>query len=127
MKRFQRIEFEHNGESFYVEASQVMGLIDVVEEHITLGEIVLDQSRRRTVRFGKLAQAYAAALRYAGAKVTDEEVYVSLMPNGDDPTSMQRRSTEVITALLQLMVPPDEALEGKDLGKGDQAPGGVEG
>lgn len=123
MKRFQPIEFEHNGETFKVEANQVMGLIDAVEEHITLGEIVQDQSRRRTVRFGKLAQAYASALRYAGARVTDEEVYASLMPNGQDPTAMQRRSTEVITALLQVMVPPDEALEGKDLGKGDQPQG----
>ena len=117
--RFQNIILDHKDVEYVVDASKVMGLIDTVEEHITLGEIVQDQSARKTLRFGKLSQAYAAALRYAGAKVTDEEIYLSLLPQGkgpEDADAMRRRSVEIVTALLQLMIPPDEATKGKDLG-----------
>jgi len=119
MGRFQPLHFEHGGVEYTVEPNRVMGLIDTVEEHITLGEIVQDQSKRQTLRFGKLSQAYAAALRYAGAKVTDEEIYVSLLPQGNtaaDAAAMQKRSVEIVSALLQLMIPPAEAVQGKDLG-----------
>lgn len=118
MRRFQPIILEHEGEEYTVEPNRVMGLIDTVEEHITLGEIVEDQSRRKTIRFGKLSQAYASALRYAGAKVTDEEVYLSLMPQSGPggADAMKARSVEIVTALLQLMVPPEEAIKDRDLG-----------
>lgn len=121
MRRFQTITLTHNDQDLVIEPNRVMGLIDVVEEHVTLGEIVTDQSKRGTIRFGKLSQAYAAALRYGGAKVTDEEVYISLMPSGDHGAlTMQQRATEIVSALLQLMVPPAEAIEGKDQGGGKE-------
>lgn len=120
MRRFDTITLEHEGQDYVVEPRQVMGLIDAVEEHVTLGEIVTDQSKRGTIRFGKLSQAYASALRYAGAKVTDEEIYISLMPTGQDPQAMQRRSTEIVTALLQLMVPPEDVVKDKDQSSGNE-------
>lgn len=103
MSRFKRVILEFNGKQYTVVPEKVLGLIDVIEDHITLAEIHQDGMVRKTMRFGKLAAAYAAALNYAGADVSAEDVYFAMF-NVDD--QMETKSLNMIIALLTIMTPP---------------------
>ena len=50
----------------------------------------------------KLARAYGAALRYAGAKVSDEEVYEGLFK----PGQLLNEVHNAIVVLMAIMMPP---------------------
>lgn len=80
-----------------------MGAIARIEDVLTLKEIHDAASMRGTVKLARVASAYGAVLRYAGAKVTDEEIY-SGMFGGEG--AGQQRITESLTTLLAMMIPP---------------------
>lgn len=95
---FEEVGLSWNGQEHTVPADKVMGLIDAVEEHITIDELLGSGIRRV-----KLARAFAAALRYAGAtKVSVDDIYTALFGDGALKTT-----TETINLLLTLMVPPE--------------------
>ena len=62
--------------------------------------------------------AYATALRHAGARVTDAEVYSGMFDKGNQ----QRAAMNAISALLALMVPPEHLQEKGDGKKKEKAP-----
>lgn len=57
-------------------------------------------SQKETAPVGKLAMAYGAVLRYAGARVDDDEVYSGLFTSG----APQQAIMQSITVLLAMMV-----------------------
>lgn len=113
MSRFRPITLEFKGKSYTVPAERMMGLIDSIEEHITLAEIYEDGRARKTMRFGKLSAAYASALNYAGADTNQEEVYFALFGDSAEQAA-DTKAFNVMMALLTIMTPPQSVIDKLD-------------
>jgi hypothetical protein len=98
---FEPVTLTWQGGEYTVPADRVLGLIASVEEHITLADL----GRASTPKLAQLSYAYAAALRYAGARVTADEVYAACFR--DTASTVQA----LITSLLIMMIPPSELQE----------------
>ena len=95
---FQEVKLGFKGEEYTIPPDRVMGAIAVVEEHVTFADLV-DTKRPKLAR---IAQAFGALLRYAGAKVEDDVVYSAMF---DGKTGVQIQNA--ISGLLEIMVPPE--------------------
>ena len=95
MAIFEDVTLTWKGDEFVIPANQLMRLIAKIEDEITIQELTASTG----VKLSKLALAYTVALQYAGAKVTNEEVYESLFSN-------QSMTATFVTSLLMLMIPP---------------------
>ena len=100
MSLFEPVTLTWKGEDFNVEPEKVMKLIAVIEEHISFYKLTNGEPPATSIAF-----AYGAALRYAGAKVTDEEVYVSLFGGEGAGVSY------AVSSLMMMMVPPSVIAE----------------
>jgi len=101
MNIFEDIKLVWGGQEFTIPANRVMKCIAAVEEIITLGELHRFHATG-AVPMVRLSQAFAVALRHAGAKVTDEEVYLGMFDKGE----MLASTMNSIGTLLVMMVPP---------------------
>lgn len=99
MSIFEDVTLIWADNEYTVPSDKVMGLIATVERHVKAHE--LDLSNEERVGDGRLSMAYAAALNYAGAKVTPDEVYLACF----DPKSARMR-VDIITGLMLMFVPP---------------------
>lgn len=123
MSIFEDITLGWDDKKYVIPSDRVMGAIARVEEHVTMRELAEYASSPSGSRFARVSMAYASLLRYAGAQVTDEEVYKKLTKvfTGDDKKD---NSAPVIYAavfgLLSLMLPPDSMRDlGDSAGKGE--------
>ena len=91
------------GQSYTIEPSRIIPAIAIVEDYLTLDELARYAEKGRAP-MGKLAGAYAALLNFAGARVTDTEVYGGMFSGADDAQG----AAEAVHGLLRLMLPPDE-------------------
>jgi hypothetical protein len=116
----QDVTLVWKGTEYRVEAREVLPLIAKVEDVITLGELV-DASNTGKVPIAKLSKAFGVALRYAGAKVTDDEMYAGMFSG--EKLSAVRMS---IMALIGMMVPPEALQDKEPVGKkkAGELPGG---
>lgn len=105
MSVFEPVSLTWKGEEYKVESDKVMMLIAKIEDIITLSE-VYNYAQKGAAPVAKIAMAYGAALRYAGARVRDDEVYKGLFAKGDDSIPA------ALNALLTMMIPPED-LQGK--------------
>lgn len=106
---FQDIELEWQGRTLRISAKRVMGLLHRIEDVITLKELSEAAATRGTVSLSRLASAYGAALRYAGATlVEDEDVYAALFDSDQGKAAAMQ---EAIMTLLMMMVPPTATKE----------------
>jgi hypothetical protein len=86
------------GDNIYtVKSDRVMGLIEAIEDHVVMFDLVNPQHLRNV----RLAKAYHAALVYAGADCTLEQVYDSLFDGNKDSVISK------INGLLSMMIPPE--------------------
>ena len=113
---FQDIKFQWAGKTYILPARKSLGGIAVVENTITLQELA-KYSQNGLAPRGKLAIAFGDLLRYCGAEVTNEEIYVGMFGTEEDVVSAV--GTAVAT-LMQLMIPPD-AMARLTRGEGGQA------
>lgn len=122
---FKDITLGWQGKSFVIPATSVMRAIALIEEHITLQEL-LEYAQRGKAPLGRVSNAYAAVLRYAGCKVEDGEVYLGMF--SDD--AGRERMLSSVNGLLMMMLPPEvqkRMFEGKPapkpvLAKGEKEP-----
>lgn len=114
MSLFDEVGLSFGGVEYVVKSDRVMGLIEVIEDIITIEEMMRDGIKR-----AKLSRAYASALRYAGANVTHEQVYESLF--GDEKITA---TSAAVMGLLSLMIPPSKIKEAQQstVGKPQAAP-----
>ena len=121
MRAFEDITLNWDGTDHTIPANRVLGAIARIEEVITAHELQT-YAQAGTLPMARLAQAFGAVLRYAGAKVTDEDVYVGMFTN----TAKVPAVHAACDTLLVMMVPPgaiDEA-EQEEAGEGgDETPG----
>ena len=115
---FEPVTLEWAGGKFTIPPDQMMGAIASIEnvEGATLAEIHGMMQTRRTVKMTVLARAFAALLRYAGAKVTDDECYVGMFKGNTDSAN---RSSDAMMTLLAIMVPPGVG-DDDEVEKGDK-------
>lgn len=121
MAIFDDIKLEWQGRERVIPARRVMGAIATIEDVVTLVELQR-YGERGAMPMAKLAMAYAAVLRYAGAQAGDDEVYASLF--GSDADEAQGRMLASIQTLMMMMVPP-EAIR-RSLAAQESAPGNSE-
>lgn len=94
---FKPVTLAWKGTEYEVPADKVMLLIAKVEDVITLSELLNPRGRP----LAKISMAYGVALRHAGAKVRDEEIYASMFADGSADTA-----AAAVSGLLAMMLPP---------------------
>jgi hypothetical protein len=100
---FDDVTLEWNGKPFTIKANKRMEAIARIEEHVTLAELARFW-QRGTAPQARLAKAFAAVLQSAGATVTDEEVYIGMMPGGESNPEAVHASIQL---LIAMMLPPE--------------------
>ena len=110
MHGFDDVTLSWKGEDFTVPANRVLMLVCKIEDALAGDDG--DQAlavlmRRQGPPHARLARAYGAALRHAGAVVTDDEIYLSLQTElskggADGVAAMQN----AIINLIAIVSPP---------------------
>lgn len=106
MSIFKEVGLSWKGEEFIVPPEKVMGLIEVIEDSITLEEL----HNPRGINRSKTSKAFACALRYAAqnskpakmCNVTQQDVYTTLFA-----AETGSNITTIMTSLMLMMVPPE--------------------
>jgi len=110
MQGFEDVKISWKGAEYTVRANGIMSLVAKMEDAIS-GDSGKPAIQVLTSNGGpsipRLSMAYATALRHAGADVSDEEVYLSIVSGfseGDvDAAHVMQRA---IMAILAIMAPP---------------------
>lgn len=100
MSLFEEVGMSWKGKEYVVPSDRVMGLIDTIENTLTVEDL------NGKVKRGLLAKAYCDALRYAGCRdVTQEDVYAVIydFKNKEGVNYI----SQIATNLLMMMIPPD--------------------
>ncbi len=105
MSIFKEVSLIWKGEEYIVSPDNVMGLIEVIEDVITLDELHSGSGIKRS----KISKAFATALRYAAqnskprksCNVTQQDIYESLFSVEEGG-----QISSIINTLLFMMVPP---------------------
>lgn len=100
MGAFDDIKLDWHGKEYTIPANRVLRAIACIEDVLTLNELAT-YSARNAVPFAKIASAYGAVLRYAGATVTDEDVYAGMLQSEDEGVTV----TAALGGLLAMMMP----------------------
>lgn len=110
MDGFQDVTLSWQGVEYVVPANDQMRLIAVIEDALmdsTGTPAVAVLSRRGGPSQSRLSVAYAAALRHAGAKVSDQEVYLTLQADiADQNLEIQTKIQVATLGLLAILSPP---------------------
>jgi len=116
----QPVTIKWQGEAYEIPADEVLGLIDTVEDHVTLDELHHMQYTGKIKRM-QIAKGYAAALNYAirasGDKlkhITADDVYSELYK----PGKALENTVNQVYGLIAMLIPP-EHLRSTD-GDGEQ-------
>lgn len=110
MQGFEDVSFGWGGEEYTVPADQQLMLIAKIEDALSAGTGkqaigVLLQSEGPS--YSRLACAYGAALRHAGAEVTDEEVYLKMMDGlAQGKSDVISNTQDAVLALIAVVSPP---------------------
>ncbi len=110
---FKAVELEWNGETFTVPPNRVLGAIAIIEEHFTFHDLA-NATQTKNISLVKLSRAYGDVMRYAGAKLTDDEVYLGMFTG--NPAAKILASTNM---LLAMMIPPSILAAAEETPKGN--------
>lgn len=98
---FKPVNITWAGKEYSIPPDRIMGAIASVEDIITLKELG-EYMQKNDAPLGKLAMAFGTVLRYAGARVRDEEIYSAMFEDGS--VSIMN----CLTILLTMMLPPQK-------------------
>lgn len=119
----KHIELEWQGEQFTISENEAFELGERLEDIVTLAELAEMASKPK---FRKLARCYAEMLRFAGARVTPEQVHKQMMAeikklDGEKKTMMVAEAIGVLIEILMDGAPmdgePDEEKKGSHSSK----------
>lgn len=117
MGSFEDIRLEWAGADYTIRANRVLGAIARIEDVVTLNELQRF-AVRGTAPMAKIAMAYGAVLRYAGATVSDDEVYAGMFGAGGTSADAV---VDSVSTLVAMMVPPN-AIAAKETQSGNAVP-----
>lgn len=110
MKGFEPVSLSWGGATYEVPPSRQLMLVAEIEDALCGGrggsavQMLMRDGGPGTAR---LSMAYAAALRFAGAEVSGDEVYLSIMQGmAEHDPKVQVTIQNAILALLALVAPP---------------------
>lgn len=116
MAIFEEVKLIWQGQEYVIPADNMLRLIARLEDVLAIGDFVKAEASGK-IPFAKVAICYGMALRHAGAKVTDEEVYRGMFGAGGGDLMRLGRTSYYM--LMGLMVPPESLRSGGvDPGKG---------
>lgn len=98
---FDDVSLGWKGKTYTIPAKKAMQAIAQIEEVITLQELTT-YAARGTAPMGRLANAFAKVLNFAGCKVDPADVYEGMFAAGDSSESVMTS----INTLLMMMIPP---------------------
>lgn len=111
MPIFEEVRLKWKEREYPIPSGQVLRCIAAVEATgLTLGQLITDAGGAR-VPLATLSQALGAALRFAGAQVTDEEIYDGLF---SDPAGLRVQAMVAVVTLQALMIPPARMREAQE-------------
>lgn len=116
---FDDVNIKWAGKSYVLPASRGLDAVASIEEVLPLCDIVAARSSGK-LQFARLAQAFGAVLRIAGARVTDEEVYHGMMAGVETQVTV----IAALDILLGLMMPPSvmaDSMEAQETPPGKQS------
>lgn len=123
MKGFEPVTLPWGEQTYTVPANKVLGLVREIEDALEYEggpAAVYVLFRPGGVRLTRLAGALGAALRYAGASVTDDEVYLTLMEDvANMSQSAMAQNAQVLVATLLTIIAPPVAQKAAALGAED--------
>ena len=110
MTGFQDVTLSWGEDVYTVPADKQMGLIMVIEDALSgasgrqaIGVLLAPEGPP----YSRLAAAFGAALRYAGAETTDADVYLSIINDmADQKADVSVKVQASILALLSIIAPP---------------------
>lgn len=100
---FEDLSFEWAGKTYPLPANRVLGAIARIEDVITLNELQR-HGQKGSTPLAKLAMAYGVLLRYAGAEVSDTDIYEAMFGTGSNVETQS--IVEAIVTLISMMIPP---------------------
>lgn len=107
---FKSVTLHWDGETYTIPANQVFPVVQQVEDALigagsTQALYILLQPEGPPN--GRLAKAFGAALRYAGATVGDDEIYLKIVGGiAEKDMSVQTLLRTAVLNLLQIVAPP---------------------
>jgi hypothetical protein len=110
MKGFEPVTLSWQGNSFTVPAEDQLRLIAGIEEALTGNsgdQAIAVLASPSGPSYSRLSAAYGAALRFAGAEVSDEEIYLSIMSDfAEHKADAASNVRGAVMALLHIIAPP---------------------
>lgn len=100
MSFFEPITLKWDGRDYVIKADAVMEAVARIEAHVTMEELHAAMNGRGIKRV-ELSRAFGSVLRYAGANVTDEDIYAGMFAHDKGNTVIAATVT-----LMAMMVPP---------------------
>ncbi len=107
---FKDVHIEWEGEEYIIAKDQVLPAICIIEEFFTIQDLISDMTSGK-IKVGKLSCCVCAVLNFAGADLSEGEVFQGLYKGKET----REQVTAVIRTLILMMIPPDE-LEGLETG-----------
>ena len=101
MAVFESQSLEWKGKTYVIPSNRMLGAVAEIEEHITVNEMVVSAFGRPSMV--KISRAFGGLLRYAGCKVSDDEIYESIF---DPQANHIERIQAALATLLMIMTPP---------------------
>lgn len=98
---FKPITFEWVGVKYTIPADKILPIVADIETKITFMELASTMQNQKKVPIATLSMVYGMVLRYAGAQVSDNEVYAGMFANSDENTLAAAMQT-----LMLMMMPP---------------------
>lgn len=102
MSIFEEVVLTWKEVEYKIAPDKIMGAIARIEEIITLKELG-EYAQKGDAPLAKLAMAYASILKYAGASVSDAEIYQAMFDRNDNTNIIG-----CINVLLTMMIPPQK-------------------
>ena len=125
MNQFEPIQLEWRAVKYVIRPDQIlqaMRLLEYMDPAVTMSDMARWYSRQQIPK-ATLAEAYATLLRFAGATVSNDEVFHDYL-GGSNAAVLYARSMDVMNTLFRMMVPPEALVE--EEGKKDEATEGPE-
>lgn len=116
MGLFDGVSFRWDGKTVAIPADRLLGALARLEEYVTLGEL---SSMGGGARYGRIAQAFASVLRYAGVDADGEAVYAAMLAQ----PGAREAAGAAISALIENASPPRRKRSAST--SGAPAPGGL--
>jgi hypothetical protein len=101
MGAFEDIKIGWAGREYIIPARKALGAIARIEEVVTFPEL-LRHAQAGQLPLATISRGYAAVLRYAGADLTEDDVYLGMFSE----ENAQQTAFIAMQGLMEMMIPP---------------------